>query len=240
MNLPGGDEPPPGSLLGEAEPAAYAGRKTSGGGVAVNTRAVAVMEAEQQAAVTLITDGVPGALMAKNPGLWGAPAAEEAATRLGWVTAAKAARTLLGSLTALAGTAREDGLDNVVLAGSGESTLAPEVIARSAGAPLQVLDTTDPHEVARTVRDRPERTLVVVASKSGSAVEADSSVRIYRHAFASLGLSPGEIAPGFSPGPDMHLVALGDPVSPVDTVVSGPLGGQFLLWEYAAAMEGAG
>ena len=77
MSLPGG-EPPPAGLLGEAEPAVYAGRMTSGGGVAVNTRGVAVMEAEQQAAVSLITEGVPAALLAKGPGLWGAAAAVEA------------------------------------------------------------------------------------------------------------------------------------------------------------------
>jgi glucose-6-phosphate isomerase len=48
----------------------------------------------------------------------------------------------------------------------------------------------------------------------------------------------GENAPGFSPGPDVHLIALGEPASPVDTVVSGPLGGQLLAWEYAVAVAG--
>ncbi len=47
-----------------------------------------------------------------------------------------------------------------------------------------------------------------------------------------------EDAPGFSPGPDVHLLALGDPAGPVDTVLSGPLGGQFLVWEYAVAVAG--
>ncbi len=103
MSLPGG-EPPPAGLLGEAEPAVYAGRMTSGGGVAVNTRGVAVMQAGQQAAVSLITDGVPAAPLAKDPGLWGA-AAEEASARLGWVSAARASYALLGSLTSLADTA---------------------------------------------------------------------------------------------------------------------------------------
>ncbi|HKB30742.1 MAG TPA: hypothetical protein VKD26_07880, partial [Streptosporangiaceae bacterium] len=57
-------------------------------------------------------------------------------------------------------------------------------------------------------------------------------------------------APGFSPGPDTHLVALGSgsppqypataaaPPRPVDTAVTGPLGGQFLVWEYATALAG--
>lgn len=48
----------------------------------------------------------------------------------------------------------------------------------------------------------------------------------------------GERAPGFSPGPDLHLVGLGAPASPADTSVAGPLGAQFLVWEYAVAVAG--
>jgi glucose-6-phosphate isomerase len=48
----------------------------------------------------------------------------------------------------------------------------------------------------------------------------------------------GETAPGFSPGPDIHLLGLGRPAGPVDTSVAGPLGAQFLIWEYAVAMAG--
>jgi glucose-6-phosphate isomerase len=363
---------PAGEPPATGQPVPYAGRVTSGDAVTVNTRGVAVMDAEQEAAAPLITDGVPAALMAKDPGLWGPDAAEEASTRLGWVTAPRSSRSLLGPLNVLAAQVREDGLDHVVLAGMGGSSLAPEVISRSAGVPLTVLDTTDPHQVAATLRDRLETALVVVSSKSGSTVETDSHRRIYERAFAGLGLSPeqvarrfvvvtdpgsplektageagyhvmladpnvggrysaltafglvpaalagadvtrlldeadsvasvlagtsdnpglalgaalggyalaghdkavladcgsglvgfgdwveqliaestgkdgrgilpvvveGEGAPGFSPGPDVHLIALGDPAGPVDTVISGPLGAQFLVWEYAVAVAG--
>ena len=45
-------------------------------------------------------------------------------------------------------------------------------------------------------------------------------------------------APGFTPGPDTHLVVYGETEPEVpetaDTVVTGPLGAQFLAWEYAA------
>jgi glucose-6-phosphate isomerase len=363
---------PAGEPPATGQPVPYAGRVTSGDAVTVNTRGVAVMDAEQEAAAALITDGVPAALMAKDPGLWGPDAAEEASTRLGWVSAPRSSRSLLGPLNVLAAQVREDGLDHVVLAGMGGSSLAPEVISRSAGVPLTVLDTTDPHQVAATLRDRLETALVVVSSKSGSTVETDSHRRIYERAFAGLGLSPeqvarrfvvvtdpgsplektadeagyhvmladpnvggrysaltafglvpaalagvdvarlldeadsvasvlagasdnpglalgaalggyalaghdkavladcgsglagfgdwaeqliaestgkdgrgilpvvveGESAPGFSPGPDVHLIALGDPAGPVDTVISGPLGAQFLVWEYAVAVAG--
>ncbi|HZC40027.1 MAG TPA: glucose-6-phosphate isomerase, partial [Streptosporangiaceae bacterium] len=264
-------------------------------------------------------------------------------------------------------------LDHVVLAGMGGSSLAPEVITRTAGVPLTVLDTTDPHQVATVLADRLDRTLVVVSSKSGSTVETDSHRRIFEAAFAHLGLSgpdlarrfvavtdPGspleqiareagyrvvladpevggrysaltafglvpsglagvqvgqllddaeaalaelplaeanpalalgatlggyaadgfdkvvladcnsgltgfgdwaeqliaestgkqgrgllpvvlgsEDAPGFSPGPGLHLIGLGQPGgTPVNTAVSGPLGAQFLIWEYAIAVAG--
>ena len=51
----------------------------------------------------------------------------------------------------------------------GGSSLAPEVITRTAGRPLTVLDTTDPHQVGAALADRLERTVVVVASARAAA-----------------------------------------------------------------------
>jgi glucose-6-phosphate isomerase len=48
----------------------------------------------------------------------------------------------------------------------------------------------------------------------------------------------GAAAPGFGPGPDLHLVGLGTAAGPADTSVAGPLGAQFLVWEYAVAVAG--
>jgi glucose-6-phosphate isomerase len=341
-------------------------------GASVTWHAAALTEAASQAAATLASDGVPLALARKDPGLWGAQAAPEASVRLGWLDAPRASRALLGSLAVLASDAREDGLDHIVLAGMGGSSLAPEVISRASRVPLTLLDTTDPQPVARALADRLESTLVVISSKSGSTIETDSHRRIYEHAFAGLGLSPQQIArrfvvvtdpgspleaaaraagyhvvladpnvggrysaltafglvptalagadpsrlldeadavlpslagdagnpgldlgaalgayalaghdkvvladcgsglpgfgdwaeqliaestgkngrgilpvvvggegsPGFSPGPDIHLVGLGHPAGPVDTSVAGTLGAQFLIWEYAVALAG--
>ncbi len=156
---------------------------TSGDAVTVNTRGVAVMDAEQKAADSLIADGVPAALMTKAPGLWGPAAAAQAAVSLGWLTAPRSSRSLLGSLGTLAAQVREDGLDHVVLAATGGSSLASEAIGRSAGVALTVLDSTDPHEVAATLRDRLDSTLVVVSGKCGSTIETDSHRRIYERAF---------------------------------------------------------
>ena len=82
------------------------------------------------------------------------------------------------------------GLDHVVLAGMGGSSLAPEVITRTAGAELTVLDSTDPHQVGAALADRLERTVVVVASKSGGTVETDSHLRAFAHAFLDAGIDP--------------------------------------------------
>src|SRR6202007_3312021 len=106
-------------------------------------------------------------------------------------------RARLGSVAVLASTAREDGLDHVVLCGMGGASLAAEVISRASRIPLTVLDSTDPRPVARGLGDRLDPTLVVVSSKSGSTVEADSLRRIYERAFAGLGLAPREIARRF-------------------------------------------
>ncbi len=340
--------------------------------VTVQTRSTAVIEATTQAAAKLAGDGVPGALAAGEATLWGPAAQAEATTRLGWLQAPRFSRELLPEIDELAQRGRAEGLDHVVLAGMGGSSLAAEVITKTAGVPLTVLDTTDPHQVARALGDRLDRTLVVLSSKSGSTVETDSHRRIYEQAFGArgiagdslrrrfivvtdpgspleesaresgyhvvqadpyvggrysaltaFGLVPGGLAgadvsrlldeaedalgdlsgpdgnpgltlgaalggyalaghdkavlaaagsrisgfgdwaeqliaestgkegrgilpvvvgsedsPGFSPGPDIHLVGLGTPRRPADTVVDGPLGAQFLIWEYAVAVAG--
>jgi glucose-6-phosphate isomerase len=349
---------------------AAAGGAAAGGGVSVAWHSTATREAAGQAAGKLIADGVPHTLAARDPGLWGPGTGTGEPVPLGWLDAPRASRALLGPLAALISRARENGLDHVVLSGMGGSSLAAEVISRTSGLPLTLLDTTDPHPMARALGDRLEHTLVVVSSKSGSTIETDSHRRIYEGAFAGLGLAPHEIAqrfvvvtdpgspleqlarqagyhvvladpnvtacysaltafglvptalagadagrlldeadamlpelasaagnpgldlaaalggyalaghdkmvladcgsglagfgdwaeqliaestgkqgqgilpvvvpdedaPGYSPGPDTHLVALGSPASPVDTSVTGPLGAQFLVWEYAAAV----
>jgi glucose-6-phosphate isomerase len=154
----------------------------------------------------LVEAGVPGLLLAKDPTLWGPAAESEAKIRLGWVDTFRRSRDLLPQLAELRSELAD--LPHVVLAGMGGSSLAPEVIARTLGVPLTVLDTTDPHQVGAALRDRLLETVVVVASKSGSTVETDSHRRAYWQAFLDAGLSEAEAGRRF--------VIVTDPGSPLE------------------------
>jgi hypothetical protein len=148
----------------------------------------------------LVAGQVPGLLASKDPTLWGPDAEGEAKSRLGWLDTFRHSRELLPRLAELC--AELSDLDRVVLAGMGGSSLAPEVIARTLGVPLTVLDATDPHQVRSAIygdtTDRAaqaallRRTVVVVASRSGSTLETDSHRRACLEAFRDLGLSEAE------------------------------------------------
>ncbi|MBE3013151.1 glucose-6-phosphate isomerase [Microbispora sp. NEAU-D428] len=153
----------------------------------------------------LVAEGVPAALAAGDSTLWGPQAQSEAAIRLGWLGLPHSSRELLPEIAKLVERARADGLDHVVLAGMGGSSLAPEVICATEDVPLTVLDTTDPHQVRRALADRLDRTIVVVASKSGGTIETDSHRRVYEQAFRDAGIDPAE-----------RIVVVTDPGSPLE------------------------
>jgi glucose-6-phosphate isomerase len=183
-----------------------------GAGVAVQTRGIAASEAARQAAANLAAERVPESLAAGDTALWGPRAQQEAPARLGWLHAPRVSRNLLPEIEELAERARHDSLGHIVLAGIGDSSLAPEVITTTAGVPLTVLDTTDPHQVARALADRLEQTLVIVSSKTGTSVETDSHRRIYEDALTRLGVTREELTRRF--------VVVTDPGSPLDEAAS--------------------
>jgi glucose-6-phosphate isomerase len=87
----------------------------------------------------------------------------------------------------------------------GGSSLAPEMITRTAGVNLVVLDSTHPGHVQRVLSTDIEATVVVVSSKSGSTTETDSLMRAFRGAFEDAGIDP--VA---------RFVIVTDPGSPLD------------------------
>jgi glucose-6-phosphate isomerase len=164
----------------------------------------AAREAAEAQAPGLVDHEFASRLAAQDHTLWGPDAEEESAKRLGWVAPFEAARPLVEQVGQLRQDLAAEGVDRVVLAGMGGSSLAPEVICASAGVDLVILDSTDPKQV-RSALTALERTVLVVASKSGSTVETDSQRRIVQHAFDQAGIDP------FS-----RTVAVTDPGSPMN------------------------
>ncbi|KAA9160371.1 glucose-6-phosphate isomerase [Amycolatopsis acidicola] len=152
----------------------------------------------------LIADQVASKLAAQDPTLWGPDAESEASIRLSWTTLHKSSRPLIGEIEALREELRGEGVDRVVLAGMGGSSLAPEVITGTEGAPLTVLDTTDPGQVADALAGDLQRTVLVVSSKSGGTVETDSHRRIFTQAFTEAGIDAAS-----------RIVVVTDPGSPL-------------------------
>jgi transaldolase/glucose-6-phosphate isomerase len=95
---------------------------------------------------------------------------------LGWLDEPLRMQERIEELEAFALSVYEDGLTDVVLAGMGGSSLAPEVLRRTFGAEsFHVLDTTHPKAI-RALERRLDlgKTLFLVSSKSGSTLETRS------------------------------------------------------------------
>lgn len=158
----------------------------------------------------LVADLVASGVTAGDSSLWGPAAEDEASRRLGWVEAVSVSRPLVPEIVALRDELWAKGVTRVVLAGMGGSSLAPEVIAQTAGVPLVILDSTAPGQVLAAIDGDAEagglaQTVLVVSSKSGSTVETDSAKRAFEAAWRDLGIDPAE-----------RIVVVTDPGSPLD------------------------
>lgn len=165
----------------------------------------AAAEAVDRIVPQLVSDLVASRITGGDATLWGPDAEEESAKRLGWVEAVSVSRPMVDDILALRDKLREVGVNHIVLGGMGGSSLAPEVITRTYGAELTVLDSTDPAQVLSALGDRLATTAVVISSKSGSTVETDSQKRIYEKFFSDAGIDPLE-----------RIIIVTDPGSPLD------------------------
>lgn len=165
----------------------------------------AASEAVRRHVTDLVDAQFASKLFANDATLWGPAAEAESSKRLGWTNAHEVSAELVDDIVALRDELRAAGVDRIVLCGMGGSSLAPEVITRTVGAALTVLDSTDPSQVAAALGDRLEQTAVVVSSKSGSTVETDSQRRAFAAAFEAAGIDPAG-----------RIVIVTDPGSPLE------------------------
>ncbi len=132
---------------------------------------------------------------------------------LGWLDAPATAAKSVSELTELAANARKGGLTQVLLLGMGGSSLCPDVLRHTFGAlsgmTLEVVDSTDPAQIAATEKKLDlTKTLVIVASKSGSTLEPN----IFEAYFWELMTK----AVGATAG--NHFIAITDPGSKLENV----------------------
>jgi glucose-6-phosphate isomerase len=162
-------------------------------------------EAADRIVPQLVSDLVASRITGLDATLWGPDAESEAAQRLGWTESVVVSSPLVDDIIALRDKLREVGVDHFVLCGMGGSSLAPEVITKTHGVALTVLDSTEPGQVRAAIENRLATTAVVVSSKSGGTVETDSQKRIYEKAFSDAGIDPLE-----------RIIIVTDPGSPLD------------------------
>lgn len=153
-----------------------------------------------------VTDALASRIWARAADIWPG----DALNWVEWLDAPAAASALLPGLAPLTTHAR--GFDHAVLIGMGGSSMCPEVlscaIGPTAGQPrLLVLDSSVPSEV-RQLRAQvdPEKTLFIVASKSGTTMETDSGHRYFR---AAVREAVGEAHEA------RHFIAITDPGTPL-------------------------
>jgi glucose-6-phosphate isomerase len=140
-------------------------------------------------------DRAAAGLWRRDASVWSSDPAvqKKIANRLGWLDSPALMADALDRLTAFAASVQRDGFTDVVLLGMGGSSLAPEVLRGVLGvAPgwprFHMLDSTDPAAI-QAVAPPPERTLYIIASKSGTTIEPNSLAAHFRRRVEDAGVA---------------------------------------------------
>jgi transaldolase/glucose-6-phosphate isomerase len=137
------------------------------------------LEAPVQAKLTELADSeVVARIWRRDHTVW-KPDPTEITDRLGWLSVTDVMLERIPELEDFAKRAKADGFTHAVVLGMGGSSLVSEVFRNSftsdGGLELLVLDSTHPRTIARLRDEVPlDKTLFVVASKSGTTVESIS------------------------------------------------------------------
>ncbi|GAB4512586.1 MAG: bifunctional transaldolase/phosoglucose isomerase [Anaerolineae bacterium] len=128
--------------------------------------------------------------------------------RLGWLDVRQTVD--LDRLKALQASVKDGDFDHVVLCGMGGSSLAPEVLSMTFGQQpgfpaLLVLDSTHPAQVKRIeAAINLQRTLFIIASKSGSTIETNA---FFNYFYAQTGQNGAQFIAITDPGTAMEKLA---------------------------------
>ena len=138
-------------------------------------------------------DRAAAGLWRGDPSVWSTEPAvqKEIADRFGWLSSPGLMADSIDRLISFADGIKRAGFTDVVLLGMGGSSLAPEVlhavIGVSPGWPrFHMLDSTDPAAI-RAAATPPDRTLYVLASKSGTTIEPNSLAAHFRQTLIDAG-----------------------------------------------------
>ncbi len=129
--------------------------------------------------------------LSHDPTLWTSDSSQHAEirNRLGWFSLLPKMKEHLSELKAFGKDVAAEGFKHVVLLGMGGSSLCPDVLQTTFGSSeshptLIVLDSTDPEKILEVQEILSlEKTLFIVASKSGGTIEVQS---LFRHFFNLL------------------------------------------------------
>jgi len=134
--------------------------------------------------------------------------------RLGWLSIPEKMHKAAQEITAFAYSVKASGIAHLILLGMGGSSLCPEVLRKTFGSAtgfpeLIVLDTTDPETILGAKRRiNLERSLFIVASKSGATIEMQC---LYRYFSEKMREIKGEAF-------GAHFIAITDPGSALEAL----------------------